>query len=153
MLLIFVTHCRFPRTHHVQPLDILDRFVDELPRFGLAEMVEVLLRLHARLIPTVLWNSVGDLDRVGEAALFAGQGISLFQLGDIAAAIRRFDLVCRAVLSFSLDRLPKPLARCLAVGHMDLPTQRENTADHQHSYNVSHDHSILEMEILRVGGV
>ena len=113
-------------------------------------MLKVLLRGHPRLIATVFRHRIRNLDGVREAAFFCLQWIGGLEFRDVAPPIGWLDLVRGAVFSFPLDRLPKPLPRCLAVRQTDLPKYCEQAPEHEQSCNLIHGHSTLEVEVLQV---
>ena len=115
-------------SHHVQPFDILHRLEDKLPRLCLAEMIEILLRGHARLIAAVLWNRIRNLDQVRKATFFRGQRLGGLELRDVASMVRWIDLMRSAVLGLLLHGLLKSLADRFAVGNIDLAEQPDEAA-------------------------
>lgn len=76
-----------PRPHHVEPFHVLHRLVDELPRFGFAEVIKVLLWRQARFVATVRRHGIRYFDTVGEVAFFCRQRIGWFELEDVAGPI------------------------------------------------------------------
>jgi hypothetical protein len=51
-----------PWPHHVEANDIFQSLLDELPRFGLAQMIEILIGRHTRLLAAVLRYRIRNLD-------------------------------------------------------------------------------------------
>jgi hypothetical protein len=82
-----------------------------------------------------------------KAPLFGGQGIGGLEFRNVATAIRRFDLVRGAILSFALNCLPKTFPNRFALRYVGLPQHREHASKHEQTCNPRHGHSIFELEV------
>src|SRR5437879_107779 len=102
--------CSWPHLHN--PLYILHCLEDELSRFCLAEVVEILFRRHPGLITAVLWDWIRNLDGVGESPFFSRERVSGFELQRIAVRVPRLGRVFRA----PLGQLPHRLVESFCAG-------------------------------------